>query len=99
MPTPSFEHPTLDWGSHDLYKEFSRFRDHTSFVFDGSLSSLTPKQKAGWLGTWIGSQGREIYRTLDWQDGEKDDKVLDKFEAYVRPRKNKSIARHNLKQR
>lgn len=96
-----FEHPSLDWNAPDLYKEYTRFKDHTGFVFAGPLSELTPKQKAGWLGTWIGPQGREIYRTLQWTDGEKDDpdKVLAKFEAYVRPRKNKRIARHNLKQR
>lgn len=96
-----FEHPSIDWGAPDLYKEFARFRDYVGFVFSGPLADLNPKQQAGWLGTWIGSQGREIYRTLQWKEGEKEDpeKVLKKFAEYVRPRKNKRIARHNLKQR
>lgn len=36
-----------------------------------------------------------------WADGEKDDpaKVLEKFAGYIRPRKNKRIARHRFKQR
>jgi len=68
-----FEHPSIDWGAPDLYKEFTRFKDHVGFVFSGPLSDLNPKQQAGWLGTWIGSQGREIYRTLQWEEGEKED--------------------------
>lgn len=44
-----------------------------SFVFDGPLSELSAKQCAGWLGTRIGEQGREIYKSLTWADGEKDD--------------------------
>lgn len=101
MATPPFEHPRIDWDAADLYQEFSRFRSHVAFVFDGPLSELSGKQQAGWLGMWIGEQGREIYKTLTWADGDKEDpeKVLDKFEAYVRPRKNKRIARHRFKQR
>ena len=94
-----FDHPHIDWDSQDLYQEFSRFRNHVGFVFDGPLSKLKAEEKAGWLGTWIGPQGREIYKMLQWGGGEKGgpEKVLDKLEAYVRPRKNKCIARHKLK--
>ncbi|KAK0156522.1 Apoptosis-stimulating of p53 protein 1 [Merluccius polli] len=89
----------IDWDT--LFQEFSRFRSHVTFVFDGPLSNLSAKQQAGWLGTWIGEQGREVYKTLAWGDGEKEDpdKVLDKFANYIRPRKNKRIARHRFKQR
>lgn len=97
----SFDHPSIDWDSADLYQEFGRFKSHVKFVFDGPLSDLKIKQQAGWLGTWIGQQGRETYKTFLWEEGEQEDpsKVLDKFEAYIRPRKNKRIARHRLKQR
>lgn len=98
---PQFDHPKIDWDASDLYKEFERFRSHTSFVFDGPLSGITAKQQAGWLGTWVGEQGREVYKTLAWEDGDKKDpvKVLDKFANYIRPRKNKRIGRHRFKQR
>lgn len=82
MATPQFEHPKIDWDAADLYQDFDRFsRSHTTFVFDGPLSELTAKQQAGWLGTWIGEQGREVNKTLEWAEGEKEDliKVLDKF--------------------
>ena len=88
MASTAFEHPKIDWDAADLYQEFERFRSHVDFVFAGPLSELVAKQRAGWLGTWIGEQGREIYRTLTWADGEKEDpvKVLEKFASYIRPR-------------
>ena len=62
------------------------------------LADLPDKRKAGRLGTWIGEQGREIYKTFEWIEGEKDDpnKVLDKFELYIHPRKTKRVARRRL---
>lgn len=43
----------------------------------------------------------EIYKALTWADGERANAtiVLDKFANYIRPRKNKRIARHRFKQR
>lgn len=63
--------------------------------FAGPLSGRSAKEQAGWLGPWIVEQGTEIYTTLDWGGGEKEDpiKVLEKLTRYIRPRKNKRIAR------
>ena len=41
-----FDHPHIDWDSQDLYQEFSRFRNHVGFVFDGPLSKRKPEEKA-----------------------------------------------------
>ena len=73
-----------DWDAADLFGGFTWFRDHVQFVFVGPLSELNPKQKAGWLGTWIGAHGREVYKTFTREETEKDDpyKVLDRFETY-----------------
>ena len=98
----NFEYPVINWDHTDLHQEFARFRRHVEFVFDGPLGDLTDKKKAGWLGTWLGAQGREIYLTLAWDnaaDKENPKLVLDQFEKYVQPRKNKRMARHRLKQR
>ena len=73
----NFDHPTIDWEASDLFQEFRRFREHVNFVFEGPLAQNDNKVHAGWLGTWIGAQGREIYRTLDWEAGEK--KIQKKF--------------------
>lgn len=101
MASSQFDHTKIDWDALDLYQEFERFRSHVTFVFEGPLSELTAKQRAGWLGTWISEQGREVYKTFSWAEGERDDpfKVLDKFASYIRPRKNKRIDRHRFKQR
>ena len=70
-------------------------------MFEGALSKLKAEEKAGWLGTWIGPQGWEIYKTFQWEEVETANpvKVLDKLEAYVQPQKNKRIARYKLKLR
>lgn len=88
-----FDPPLLDWDASDMYQEFCRFTQHVQFVFKGPLASAKDKDRAGWLGIWIGKQGREVYKTFDWESGDEDkpDKILDKFEAYVRPRKNSQI--------
>lgn len=97
----SFDQPSMDWSHPETYSEFLRFRQHVDFVFKGPLCKADKKDKAGWLGIWIGKQGREIYKTFDWDDGEEDDpkKILDKFDVYVRPRKNKRAARFKVMQR
>ena len=50
---------------------------------------------------WIGQQGREVYKTFNWEDGEEDDpqKIFAKLDAYVKPRKNKRVARFKAQQR
>ena len=85
-----FDQPTLNWAAKDMYQKFQRFKQHVEFTFKGPLASADKKHKAGWLGMWINQQGREIYKTFTFNDGEEDDpsKVLEKIETYVRPRQN-----------
>ena len=64
MSSPNFEHPSIDWNSLDLNQEFRRFRNHVSFVLSGPLADIPELRQAGWLGTWIGEQGCQIYQTL-----------------------------------
>ena len=101
-----FEHPHIDWNASDLYKEFCRFKRHVEFVLDGPLDGQTDKQKAGWIGTWIGAEGREVWLHLPWAAGNDGDLerqnptvILDKYRDYVRPRSNKRMARNRLKHR
>ena len=84
----------------DLYTELIRFKKHCFFVFNGPLNTATGKQRCGQVGTWIGEEGREFYRTLQIPDDVEESQVIfQKFEEYIRPRKNKRISRHKLKNR
>lgn len=103
MALQQFEHPKFDWDTSDKYQEFLRFKQHVDFVFKGPLcdENVTEKAKAAWLGLWIGQQGREVYKTFQW-DGDEQDKpetVLNKLEQYVRPTKNVRASRYRLFQR
>ncbi|GFR94330.1 centrin-1 [Elysia marginata] len=69
------------------------------FIFNGPLSGTTEKQKCGWVGTWIGEEGREIYKTLQIAEADDVGVVFRKFEEHVRPKKNKRMSRHKLKNR
>lgn len=65
-----------------MHQEYERFRWHVGFVFAGPLAALEAKQKAGWLGTWTGKQGREIYKTLEWANSEKVARHQFKFKQF-----------------
>ncbi len=98
----NFDQPTIDWNHTDLHLEFQRFKQHVDFVFKGPLAKSDAADKAGWIGIWIGQQGREIHKTFKWSDTEKEDDpnaVMKMFENYVLPQKNKRVARFKLSQR
>ncbi|XP_013396158.1 uncharacterized protein K02A2.6-like [Lingula anatina] len=80
----AFEQPSFDWESKYLYLEFTRFRQHAELVFKGPLSQTDDKIRAGWLGMWIGKQGREIYKTFTWEEDEEDkpEAIFGKLENY-----------------
>ncbi|GFS05246.1 transposon Ty3-I Gag-Pol polyprotein [Elysia marginata] len=94
-----FPHPVMNWNAPDQFAELSRFKDHCMFIFNGLLSGTTEKQKCGWVGTWIGGEGREICKTLQIAEADDVGVVFRKFEEYVRPKKNKRMSRHKLKNR
>ena len=100
-----FDQPSLDWNAADLYQEFVRFKNHCTFVSKGPLLEKPDKDKSGWIGLWIGQQRCEIYKTFNWTqdfDGVSEEDlpmaILQKFEDYKWPRKNKRIARYKFSQ-
>ncbi|XP_062583203.1 uncharacterized protein LOC134244964 [Saccostrea cucullata] len=101
MATLSFDQPRFDWQAGYLYQEFCRFKQHVSFIFKGPLAKSDAKHKAGWIGMWIGQEGREVYKTFVFENDDEDDpkKIVKKLENYVRPKKNKRMARFRLHQR
>ena len=97
----NFEQPCFNWDAKDVYQEFQRFQQHVEFTFKGPLAKADKKDCTGWLGMWIGQQGREIYKTFKFEAGKEDDPdaVLAKLKEYVKPAENKRIARFKAHQR
>ena len=77
----SFNQPCFNWDAKDTYQEFQRFKQHIEFTFKGPLAKSNKKDCAGWLGMWIGQQGREVYKTFTWDECQEDDpaEILEKF--------------------
>ena len=96
-----FDHPRMDWGARHLYSEYQRFKQHVEFTCQGPLAGTNPKVLAGWMGMWLGQEGREVFKTLQWDDGEMEDhaKIIEKFQDYISPQKNKRVARFKAQQR
>lgn len=97
----SFDQPRFNWDTSDEFQEFQRFKQHVEFTYKGPLAKTDKKDRCGWLGMWIGQQGREIYKTFNFDAGQEDDpaNILKKLEDYVRPHKNKRVARYKLHRR
>ena len=58
--------PAMNWEAQDLDREFRRFKQHCSFVFNGPLEQKTENVKCNYLMSFIGDKGREIYSTFQW---------------------------------
>ena len=72
------------------------------------MAKAEKTDRAGWLDMWIGPQGREVYKTFTWvvdpdhpaiNQQDDPDIILQKFENYVRPAKNKREVHFESQQR
>jgi hypothetical protein len=102
----------MNWDAPNLEQEFHRFTTHCGFMFSGPLSAKRQVEKVGYLMTYIGDKGREIYSTFTWEpantDGEGHDVpaendtvkgVTDKFRIHCAPKKNEIRATVNFNRR
>ena len=79
MAEASFDKPQIDWDSPALYQEYCRFKTRVEFTFAGPLGKKSAKEKAGWLGMWLVTQGREIFQTFGLSYSDKED-----FDYYIK---------------
>ena len=73
--------------------------DHWRLQFKLYLITTESAEKAQAILTCIGKQGHEIYNTLKFskvEDKMKLKLVVERFEAYCKPRKNITLVRHNF---
>ena len=80
--------PRFEWDAHDKLTEIEQFKADCKILFDGPLSDLKDKQKAGLIG-WVGrlpnltSVDAEINST---------NKVFNALENVFRPESNQTLA-------
>ncbi len=94
----AFTRPEMNWDSKDLITQWEDFREHCELVFDGPLHAQDEAVKAATLRTYIGAEGRRIFKqfTFDAETGESAKKTADifkKFDEYFAPKSNHRSAR------
>ena len=57
--------PRFDWGSRDKLTEIEQFKVDCRILFDGPLSELKDKQRAGLIVNWLGTEATQILNSVD----------------------------------
>lgn len=82
----------------DLSERWRRWRQTTQLYLDLSMAGKPEKEKCSVFLYVIGLEGREIYNTFTFAEGEKDKigSLFAKFEDYCNPKKNVIVERHKF---
>ena len=100
LPVP----PPLNIHSADAAEEWKHWRKTwENYALATELDNKEPKVQVATFLTIIGSDANRVFETFEWtNESHKSDiaQVLDKFEAYTRPRANVPLERYrfNLRQ-
>ena len=91
--------PTIDWHAADPSTAFANFKTLCELYFEGPLSAMSEARKIRYLLIWTGQEGRDIVKSWELSDEEKDSLQThwDKFESYVKPHSNFRVARYKLR--
>ena len=57
--------PRFDWEAHDKLTEIEQFKANCKILFDGPLSGLKEKQRAGLIVNWLGREVTQSLETLE----------------------------------
>lgn len=95
------QNPTINWTSANLAEEWNRFEDHANLMFMGPLKRCSDDEKAAYIRIWIGEQGREIYKSWNWDDdqGKNPTNLKAEFKKHCQPKQNTVFARYLFHQR
>ncbi|KAI8511852.1 hypothetical protein Bbelb_109520 [Branchiostoma belcheri] len=90
--------PQINWDSANLDEEWKRFKQHAELMFTGPLSKKNEAEKCSFLQIWVGEQGRDICSTwkIEAEEVNKLATYYKKFSDYVKPKKNKILARYKF---
>ena len=92
--------PRFDWEAHDKLTEIEQFKADCKILFEGPLSDLKDKQRAGLIINWLGREATQILTSVE-TDTSTADEVFDALEKVFRPESNQTMAHfkfRNMKQ-
>ena len=88
--------PSFDWGSRDKLMEIEQFNANCKILFDGPLSDLKDKQKAGLIVNWLGREATQILSSVDAEINSTQE-VFETLEKVFRPESNQMLARFKFR--
>ena len=89
----------LDFESPDLAYAWKKWREEITLYLDLATKTDEKERKVKLFLYLIGSKGREIYGTMQFETEEKDrtlDELIQSFGEYCDPRKNETVERHKF---
>ena len=92
--------PKFEWDDKDKLTEIEQLKADCKILFDGPLSDLKDKQKAGLIVNWLGREATQILTSVE-ADISSTDEVFDALEKVFRLESNQTLARfkfRNMKQ-
>ena len=95
----TLKHPeTLDFESADLSHVWRKWKDEISLYLDLATKKDDNETKVKLFLYLIGSKGREIYETMEFETLEKDRTIelLRSFDEYCDPKRNETVERHKF---
>ncbi len=85
----------LDFHSPNLQQRWKKWREETELYLDLSTDGKSEDTKVKYFKYLIGPQGREVYETLNFDDGTLAS-VVDAFEKYCNPSKSETVERYKF---
>ncbi|XP_060070555.1 uncharacterized protein K02A2.6-like [Ylistrum balloti] len=87
---------TLNFNTKTVADDWTKWREEFLLFTELALKGAEEQEKLKMFKYILGSEGREIYKTLKWDVDEKEITVniaLEKFENYCKPKKNETVER------
>ena len=66
----NFERPKFNAQQENHLEALKAFKKICRHIFKGSLVNISDKRKCILVQDWLGTEGKKIYDSLDWADGE-----------------------------
>ena len=88
--------PIFDWESHDKLTELEQFKADCRILFDGPLSDLKDKQRAGLIVNWLGRKATRYLHQFDVEINNTNE-VFEALERVFRPESNQTWLDLSLK--